>query len=116
MALPVTICLHASLVDIPECYMVFFWLASSNGYTYYDELASLSPETISGYSGLFSSVYHHHKFLCILSMVQYTILNKILSVSVCKNQAKWGKSEACMSKPYWSDNVISLYLKEKTII
>ena len=28
-----------------------------------------------------------------------------LSVSVCKNQEKWEKSETCMSKPHRSDNV-----------
>ena len=44
-----------------------------------------------------------------------------LSVSVCKNQAKWKKSETCMSKPHWPDNVISLkdtfsiWKKKKTL-
>ena len=46
-------------------------------------------------------------FVCFMCVGLIT-LHVSGGVSVCENQAKWGKSETCMSKSHRSDNVIPL--------
>jgi hypothetical protein len=54
---------------------------------------------------------------CLMDINSICLLKTFidLNVSICKNQAKYQKSETCMSKPHQSDNVFLIRMVTCTI-